>query len=279
MSTQMAFRKLLINVGGHESVAENPKPKELTTKGPNMNRAMFVLPLVMWGVFCADVDANYMKIDNPPDVDKLDRNGDGIWPDDGDNSCWLASAANILGAAGYGNSIAIYSELIGNFGIGSGGLAGTALNWYIAQHPGNCYSRVTEYNHSLWNSYWTPSFIASELRRCQFVGIGIFWDLDMRSGHALTVWGDDGNAEAPSWCWVTDSDRDQFGLDVNTYNWTLHPDVRGDGKNVYSLDYGTSPAYLGYVVTLCRVPDAGSTLVLAGLAWGLLLRSSKWRQR
>jgi len=37
-----------------------------------------------------------------PDVDKPDRDGDLISPDDDDMSCWQACAANLLGAAGYG---------------------------------------------------------------------------------------------------------------------------------------------------------------------------------
>jgi len=233
-----------------------------------MRRRLVTLLLgLALGMLLGNTSQAYLKIDDPPDVDKPDRNGDGLWPDAGDNSCWLASAANMLAGAGYGDAATIYGTLTDHFGFANPGFAGTALRWYLQNHPvaGNLYTVVTEYDHgSFWDSHWTPAFIAAELRRCQFVGINIYDSADMTGGaHALTVWGDDGNAEAPSWCWVTDSDRDMGALDIDSYNWTRHPDLAGQGKDLYSLDYWTGAGYLGYVVTLCPVPEPAGIVVFS----------------
>ena len=98
------------------------------------------------------------------------------------------------------------------------------------------------------------------------MGIQIYPDEAMQqTGHALTVWGDDGASPEPQWIWVTDSDRDQGALNIDSYDWTVHPDARGAGNDLYSLDYWDSAdsGYLGYVVTLCPVPEA-SVLILFG---------------
>ena len=226
--------------------------------------------------------APYLKIPDPPDVDKPDRDGDGSWPDAGDNSCWLASAANILSAAGYGGANSIYGTLVGNFGYAQGGFQGTAINWYLTNHPmtGNPYTVLTEYDRgALWDPYWNPGFIASELRECEFVGIAIYADISMTTGgaHALTVWGDDDNSP-PTWIWVTDSDRDRGVLDIDSYDWTRHQNARGTGKDLYSLDYwGTADTgYLGYVATLSPVPEASTLLLFgSGLAGILGLRGKR----
>jgi hypothetical protein len=226
--------------------------------------------------------ADYLKIGDPPDVDKA-----GVPPgppSPADPSCWLASAANMLGAAGYGDPNQIYGALTGHFGTATPGLQGDALNWYISLHPGFDYRVVTEYGRtSLWDSHWTPMFIAEQLRICQFVGIGIWPTMTGASdGHALTVWGDDGNPAAPAYALVTDSDRDLGGLDVNLYIWTLYANALGPGLDLYAIDYYPAPGYLEYVVTLCPIPEP-SAIGLAGVGFAMLLvvgftTRSRWRK-
>src|SRR5262245_43852168 len=64
----------------------------------------------------------YMKMNPPPDVDKSP-----FPPAAADNSCWAATASNMLAGAGYGdgNTVQaraqdIYGELIAQFGLVSG---------------------------------------------------------------------------------------------------------------------------------------------------------------
>jgi hypothetical protein len=132
----------------------------------------------------------YWKVENPPDVNKWDDPLTPEWPESGDNSCWLASAADLLSAAGYGDGAAIYGALTGHYGTANGGSAATALSWYLQNYPmeGNPYTLVTGYIAGL-----TPSFIAGELRRTEMVSIGIYPTKDLQiEGHAISVWGDDG---------------------------------------------------------------------------------------
>src|SRR5687767_7785530 len=72
----------------------------------------------------------YMKMNPAPDADKPSLSGD--------NSCYLATAANMLAGAGYGNGTTvqarandIYGELTTNFGIANTGWVDTALTWWL----------------------------------------------------------------------------------------------------------------------------------------------------
>lgn len=67
----------------------------------------------------------YMKMNQPPDVDKAFLAGN--------NSCWQATAASMLAGAGYGDGATvqaraddIYGELIGHYGTGPTGWTDTA---------------------------------------------------------------------------------------------------------------------------------------------------------
>jgi hypothetical protein len=156
------------------------------------------------------------------------------------------------------------------------------LDWYIGSqsNPGTKYTVVTEYNGGSWNDSWTPAFIGSELRRCQFVAIGIWPGSDSpdftETGHALTVWGDDDPAEgeSPGTGYVTDSDQDVGTNGVDSYTWgsTEH-----DGHTYWYLEdyYGEGQhGYLAHVTTLCPVPLPGSmTLIMIGLALSPALKS------
>jgi len=129
-----------------------------------------------------------------PDVDKA------FHGDTGSNSCWQATAANILGAAGYGIGAGamataqqradwVYTQLTNDLGTANLGCAHKGINYWLYTYgknpaspefmPGNTYTDVTfrmgvpigladyvaggnvEYN-----------WLLDELARCQYVGVG-----------------------------------------------------------------------------------------------------------
>jgi len=80
--------------------------------------AMRIMCIAVVAMLLAPASAlcGYRKIDQPPDVDKDFEN----------NTCWLATAANMLAGAGYGHSCGndsvqvraryIYDQLVAHFG-------------------------------------------------------------------------------------------------------------------------------------------------------------------
>jgi len=153
----------------------------------------------------------YMKMDPPADVDKSP-----FPPAPNDNSCWQATASNMLAGAGFGSGNTlqaraeeIYGEMTANFGLPPHGWTDTALDWWLNSAnniwPNNPYTEVTVYGHKLPKHPWADPtgarFIGNELRRCQFVGLSISWPTDALNaagvnmigsgGHAFTAWGDE----------------------------------------------------------------------------------------
>ena len=134
----------------------------------------------------------YMKMDPPSDVDKP---GVANPPITNDNSCWMATAANMLAAAGYGNGTSlqarandIFNDLIAwqtsptnPTGVADGGWTDTALTWWLNSAnntwPNNTYKTVTVYGNKSPKYPWAnpngAMFIGNELRRCQMVGLSI----------------------------------------------------------------------------------------------------------
>ncbi len=132
-----------------------------------------------------------------PDVDK---------PNLADQSCWLASAANVLGAAGWGpqglnaqaRAVSIYNnDLMPHFGNGAWlGWSSVAINWWLLNYGYNPNS--TEYNPNLtYNNvtiYTAPGGFAmpqydsilGELPKNQYVNVAF----DPPSpGHEMTLVG------------------------------------------------------------------------------------------
>lgn len=72
----------------------------------------------------------YMKMNPPPDADKAFLAGN--------NSCYLATAANMLAGAGYGTGTTvqaradnIYGDLTAQFGTANGGWTDSAVTWWL----------------------------------------------------------------------------------------------------------------------------------------------------
>ncbi len=211
----------------------------------------------------------YMKIDPPPDADKPNPN------DPADQSCWQATAANMLAGAGYGNGATvqaraddIYGQMKAHFGTVSG-WTDTALIWWLTSvnnaWPANPYVVVTVYGYKIprypWDEPNGPRFIGNELRRCQMVGLSISWPTWGASigsgGHAITCWGDNGGSGTltsnPSRVRVTDSDRDTGG-DVQSYAYDAYTNPNPGGPNEgdgWYINYDNNHPYIKHIVTLC----------------------------
>lgn len=152
-----------------------------------------------------------------------------------DNSCWLASAANILGAAGYGisgsaqlNAQSIYSQLRAAYGTAAGGAPDQAISFWLANYgrnpsaaeydPTNAYTDITaEYRQLNQTDY---DFLRSELYRCQYVGVQF-----ESPSHAVTLVGWDHTLTPTQSIW--------HDSDVNTTS---------PGDDRYDNVFGGTPA-------------------------------------
>ncbi len=199
----------------------------------------FVLLAVCLVFSSNDLFADYLKIDPPPDVDKKAHHN----PTTGINTCWLATASNMLAGAGYGSGATvqqradeIYGEMVKNYGTGSGWTE-TAVDWWIGSKNNdwndvNPYKVATMYgnitgkvwlhqseDNSIVSSDDGAMFIGNELRRCHPVGISIH---NTAGGHAFTCWGDSDEPNTltanPNKFTVSDSDKDTGG-DTQTYTY------------------------------------------------------------
>ena len=211
---------------------------------------------------------------NPaPDVDKTSFSGN--------NSCYLATASNMLAGAGYGNGTTvqarannIYNTLINQFGIANGGWTDAALSWWLSSTNNtwttNPYTLVTVYGNKSpmypWSDANGAMKIANHLRSCDMVGLSISWPIagsDIGSGgHAITSWGD-GNW----WPWedynklltsnttnvrVADSDNDSGG-DIQQYTYDSYSSPNPGGPNEgngWYLNYNSNHPYIKHIITL-----------------------------
>ena len=114
-----------------------------------------------------------------------------------DNSCWLATASNVLGGAGWGDAYDIYDDLIDEFGTANGGHAHAAAKWWVHNigldeaDEGQGYNPTCSYvNFRLIQRTLTAGdydFLLDELNRCQYVSVTWFWGGDL--GHCMTLVG------------------------------------------------------------------------------------------
>jgi len=219
----------------------------------------------------------YMKMNPPPDSDKTFLAGN--------NSCYLATASNMLAGAGYGNGATvqaratdIYGDLIANFGTANSGWTDTALTWWLSSANNvwttNPYSVVTVLgNKSPKNPWANPNGardIGNELRSCHFVGLSISWPVAGATigsgGHAITGWGDrSGNSSSvssnPTVVRVTDSDDDTGGdVQQYTYDTYTNPNPAGANEgNGWYISYDANHPYIKHIVTLAPVQNASGT--------------------
>ena len=125
-----------------------------------------------------------------------------------DNSCWQATAANLLAGAGFGkvgntpqqNADAIYTDMTNHFGYPATGYTHIAMNWWLFNYgynpdlvggadegyyrPDVDYSDVTyKYDRLTNNDY---DFLLDELVRCQYVGVS--WS-HSEGSHCMTLVG------------------------------------------------------------------------------------------
>jgi hypothetical protein len=204
-----------------------------------------------------------------PDVDKL-----GVPPGPppmGDNSCWQATAANLLGAAGYGigadpqtRANAIYGQLTNDLGVFNMGSADRAINYWLYTYgknpdeadyqPDNDYTDVTVFNPE--GNLIPPHYnhLLDELERCQYAGV-MFSNPD----HSMTLVGGDRMVfdevnnvwqDADSIWHDSDWDQPDVVVDMNDDVYISSTNINGNWVlRGYPAADPTGPA-LGYV-TLC----------------------------
>lgn len=241
---------------------------------------VFTLVLFMISTLCF-FNCTYLKVNPPPDVDK-----NPFPPAAADNSCWIASASNMLAGAGYGNGSTmqqraddIYADMVANYTTALRGWPDAALQWWIGSAnnvwPNNPYTLVSYKGNKTmwpWSNTSVPEILGTDLRECDFVSPCFSWPTDAtnfgipvigKGGHATTHWGDnfgrgDISGLNPTQIIMTDSDRDGGGnIQVYNYDNYNNPNPGGpdEGPGWY-FDYGTPHPYIRGAAILSPVDIA-----------------------
>ncbi len=128
-----------------------------------------------FGLLQSTAFADFLRLNPPPDVDK-----DFL---EGNYSCWLATAANMLAAADYGNGNTmqaraedIYGDMIDQYGTNLSGNPKTAIDWWLNYSdknvwPSNPYDKCDQ--HLTSYDMLAPQRIGNWLRAWNFVGLCI----------------------------------------------------------------------------------------------------------
>lgn len=242
-----------------------------------MQRILRTIVVIAFASLVPAAQADWQQRPDPPD-----QNKPGIPPGpptySPDNTCWLASAANMLAAAGYGDGANadarasdVYGELIAHYTRANGGFPDRALEWWLGSShnhwPTNLYTIVTDYGPiSLgWHEPDGLGMLANELREGDMVSLAIR-NLAVSGAHAVTMWGDSGTAglygagENPASILITDSD---LGDGTSSY-----PVSWNSMKQRWELPYNGRDWYVYYAATLERTPEPGTLglLLVCGLA-------------
>jgi len=211
-----------------------------------MNRYLIVLlcamPVAAWSTTASMADQDpsggvwdeykysYDGINAIPDVNKS-----SLPPAPADKSCWLATASNMLAAAGWGlaaqtpqlNATQIYGHMTGHFTTQWSGDPAMAINWWLYEYgynpnqaaggwyrPTLTYNDVTSVAGALTEADY--NFLLDELDRCQYVGVTFPTDA---GDHCLTLVGGNYGPSSPNYTGAAqqsvwhDSDRDNPGPD------------------------------------------------------------------
>ena len=128
-----------------------------------------------WASDDTDAGRDWLKMDPPPDVDKATHGHVGS------PTCWLATAANMLAGAGYGNGTtvqqradSIYTQLVANYGTTNSGWTDTALSWWLTSAnntwPDNPYTVVTVSGNKSPKAPWANALPACPASRACAAG-------------------------------------------------------------------------------------------------------------
>ena len=214
---------------------------------------------------------------------------DGIWdakkPGGGslaDNSCWQASAANMLAADGWGNAQTIYNDLTVHFGTANGGYQDTALSWWIGSHPGvdddEIVYHTAQTDGDLGNAKSLIGSLLSTLTANDLngpnpdapgegpddpVGMAFWW---ATGAHAVTVWSADATGLN-----ITDSD---YAGGIYHVNWVDNNHL--DFSPIYGADLAN--VHVGYVSMLQDVPEPSTLMASATGALVFVLMQMKKRR-
>jgi hypothetical protein len=255
------------------------------------------LVLLIVVLLSGPAQGEYLKTNNPPDVDKVSHQHGNT------SSCWVVAAADMLAGAGYGDGSTpqqraddIYLEMCNDPNIdhnvvsccrGCYGWADTALREWL-RSPCNKWKQTNPYkivtvhgppnwknNRAPWQKTDLPMFIGNELRKCNMVRLSILPASGASYGHEITAWGDEGGAgsltENPSKIKVTDSDF-LFGITGNVQTYTYDdynaPNPGGTNNGVgWYFNYNYSEdnhRYIDSIVTLSVTSYDMNTVILGG---------------
>lgn len=259
---------------------------------------------LLTGLVFMFTSCKYMKMDPPPDVDKGPPAPTVPCSPGGtiqDNSCWLATASNMLAGAGYGTGTSvqdraeeIYDEMVANYGKQCGGWTDAALQWWLGS-GNNTWSGTNPYTIVTVHGYKSPRYpwdepdgamtIGNELRRCQLVGLSISWPTSGSSigsgGHAITAWGDNLGSNTlttnPVTVRVTDSDKDSGG-DVQEYDYDSYTSPNPGGANEgngWYFDYSSNHPYIKHIITLCPTDDPSDNVMTQRVTGSYTIHQSR----
>jgi len=209
-----------------------------------------------------------------------------------DGSCWLASGCNMLEQLGkIDDAEALYMDYALN-GVASpsgiltwdeGGLQEYVIQQWMSENPAGAVGmelrthwqedtvRFSQYGHFAWEDWDPRAGVQSYLGDEWEVGIGmwlLYADGEHTGGHALTMQAVYGNGTFD----CTDSDRDDGGQDVNTYNdLTLSGSLNSHTYYGWFNDFWSRDINIvldgdvGYVCAVIPEPATLSLLAAAGL--------------
>jgi hypothetical protein len=253
---------------------------------------------------CVREPAGYLKVEEPPDVNKEPHNHSNS------PTCWMATAANMLAAAGYAEDhpdIAeiqiktkqdlIYIQMLQIMPVNYGFTHRALENWlekYQECYPNILYRWpyvVGELDDPplgvspAWQNPEGPKILGILMRECNFVGIGLYRvenTPDDYWAHAVSCWGDEiDDDEAiednPNTARVTDSDIvGSSGYEEYMYDDYYNPNPGHDnvGEGWYLNYPQVSHPYIKHFYVLSELEfDNGDNLV-AGVVGEYMLTQS-----